>query len=200
MTKEPMFSRRQLLWSLGGGLGGVALARLLAQEGLLASAEPRPAGGLHHHARVRRVIQLFMNGGVSQMDTFDYKPLLERYHGRPFNPGTGERIEAVTSVPGNVLKSPFTFRRHGQSGRWVSSVFPHLARHVDDLAFLMSVASRTNVHGPASYLMNTGFTLGGFPCMGAWIGYGLGSLGDNLPTFVVLPDPRGLPYNNLGNF
>jgi hypothetical protein len=132
------------------------------------------------------------------MDTFDYKPELERRHGQRFDPG--EPVEAVTSVPGSLMKSPFAFRRHGQCGRWVSSVFPHLARHVDDLAFLMSVASRTNVHGPASYLMNTGFTLPGFPCLGAWIGYGLGSLTDNLPTFVAIPDPRGLPYNNLGNF
>jgi hypothetical protein len=187
----PALTRRELLWQLGGGLGGIALADLLAADA--------SGGGLHHAPRVRRVVQLFMNGGVSQMDTFDYKPLLERHHGRPFQPG-GERVEAVTSVPGNVLRSPFRFQRHGQCGRWVSDVFPHLARHVDDLAFLMAVTARTNVHGPASYLMNTGFTLPGFPCMGAWISYGLGRLGDNLPTFVVLPDPRGLPYNNLGNF
>src|SRR5215831_12110080 len=125
-------SRRELLWSLGGGLGGIALVDLLGRQGLLAD-EPRTDlnGGLHHRAQARRVIQLFMNGGVSQVDTFDYKPMLERYHGRRFEPGTGERVEAVTSVPGNVLRSPFTFRRHGQSGRWVSSVFPHLAGHVD---------------------------------------------------------------------
>jgi hypothetical protein len=195
--------RRSLLWHLGGGLGGIALADLLGRQALLAD-RPSPGtdlnGGLHHRARARRVIQLFMNGGASQMDTFDYKPALERYHGRPFNPGGGQRVEAVTSVPGNVLKSPFAFRRHGQSGRWVSSVFPHLARKVDELAFLMSIVPRTNVHGPASYLMNTGFLLPGFPCMGSWLSYGLGSLSDNLPTFVVLPDLRGLPYNNLGNF
>jgi hypothetical protein len=200
------FSRRELLWHFGGGLGGIALAELLGRQGWLA-AEGTPGhpaaelnGGLHHRARARRVVQLFMNGGASQVDTFDYKPTLQRYHGRRFEPGGGRRVEAVTSTPGNVLGSPFTFRRHGQCGRWVSSVFPHLARHVDDLAFLMSVASRTNVHGPASYLMNTGFLLPGFPCAGAWVSYALGGLSDNLPTFVVLPDPRGLPYNNLGNF
>jgi hypothetical protein len=195
--------RRSLLWHLGGGLGGIALADLLGRQALLADGPATGTdlnGGLHHRARARRVIQLFMNGGASQMDTFDYKPVLERYHGRPFNPGGGQRVEAVTSVPGNVLKSPFAFRRHGQSGRWVSSVLPHLARKVDELAFLMSIVARTNVHGPASYLMNTGFLLPGFPCMGSWLSYGLGSLSDNLPTFVVLPDPRGLPYNNLGNF
>lgn len=197
-------NRRQLLWSLGGGLGGVALAHLLGSEHLLGDEAPRPAGdlngGIHHRAKVRRVIQLFMNGGVSQMDTFDYKPLLNRFHGRPFNPGTNERVEAVTSTPGNVLGNPFPFARHGQSGRWVSSVFPHLARKVDDIAFLHSVASKTNVHGTASYMANTGFLLPGFPCLGAWLSYGLGRLSDNLPTFVVMPDARGTPYNNLGNF
>jgi hypothetical protein len=205
LSCQPSFTRRELLWNVGGGLGGVALAQMLGQQGLLADdARQRPAGdlngGLHHRAKVRRVVQLFMNGGVSQVDTFDYKPLLERQHGETFNPGGGQRVEAVTSTPGAVLKSPFAFARHGQCGRWVSSVFPHLARHVDDMAFLMSVVSRTNVHGPASYLMNTGFTLPGFPCLGAWMSYGLGRLSDNLPTFVVLPDPRGLPYNNLGDF
>jgi hypothetical protein len=194
-------SRRELLWRLGGGLGGIALAHLLGQDGLLADT-PTPRkdlnGGLHHRAKVKRVIQLFMNGGASQCDTFDYKPELIKRHGQKFDPG--EKFEAVTSTPGNVLKSPFAFKQHGQSGRWVSSVLPHLAGCVDDLAFLMSMASKTNVHGPASYMMNTGFVLPGFPCLGAWLSYGLGSLNDNLPSFVVLPDPRGLPYNNRGNF
>jgi hypothetical protein len=197
--------RRDVLWRLGGGLGGIALAHLLGQEGLLAGPDrqalrPRPElnGGLHHHARVRRVIQLFMNGGVSQMDTFDFKPELMRRHGRPFDPGV--HVEAPTSKPGNLMKSPFPFRQHGECGRWVSSVFPHLASCVDDMAFLGALSSRTNVHGPASYMMNTGFLVPGFPSLGAWVSYGLGALGENLPTFVVLPDPKGLPYNAKGNF
>jgi hypothetical protein len=196
-------SRRDFLWHFGGGLGGVALASLLAEAGELTGApKPRPefGGGLHHAAKVKRVVQLFMNGGVSQMDTFDHKPELERLHGKPFDPGTAEKPEGVTSTPGNLMKSPFAFKRHGQCGRWVSSVFPHLAKHVDRMAFLMALASKTNVHGPASYMMNTGFLLPGFPCMGAWLSYGLGRLTDNLPTFVVLPDARGLPYNQKGNF
>jgi hypothetical protein len=194
-------SRRELLWRMGGGLGGIALAHLLGQDGLLADTPASSiarSGGLHHRAKAKCVIQLFMNGGASQCDTFDYKPELITRHGQKFDPG--EKFEAVTSAPGNVLKSPFTFKQHGQCGRWVSSVFPHLAECVDDLAFLMSMASRTNVHGPASYMMNTGFVLPGFPCLGAWLSYGLGSLNNNLPTFVVLPDSRGLPYNNRGNF
>jgi hypothetical protein len=196
-------SRRDFLWHFGGGLGGIAFAQLLAEAGELPGA-PKPRaefnGGLHHTAKVKRVIQLFMNGGVSQPDTFDYKPELEKRHGKPFDPGTGEKVEGVTSTPGNLMKSPFPFKQHGQCGRWVSSVFPHLATQVDRIAFLMAVASKTNVHGPASYMMNTGFMLPGFPCMGAWLSYGLGRLSDNLPTFVVLPDARGLPYNQKGNF
>ncbi len=197
------FSRRDFLFHAGGGLGGIALARMLADAGELpGGARPDPAfnGGLHHRAKVRRVVQLFMNGGVSQMDTFDYKPELIKGHGKPFDPGTAEKPEGVTSTPGNLMKSPFAFAQHGQCGRWVTSVFPHLAKQVDRMAFLMAVASKTNVHGPASYMMNTGFILPGFPCMGAWLSYGLGRLTDNLPTFVVLPDARGLPYNQKGNF
>jgi hypothetical protein len=193
--------RREALWRLGGGLGGIALTEMLGRDALLAqTAAPQRElnGGLHHRARVRRVIQLFMNGGVSQMDTFDYKPELNRRHGEDFNPG--QHVEAPTSAPGKLMKCPFKFRRHGESGRWVSDVFPHLAGFVDDMAFLMAMVSKTNVHGPGSYMMNTGFILPGFPCMGAWISYGLGALADNLPTFVVLPDPKGLPYNAKGNF
>ncbi|MEW6159751.1 MAG: DUF1501 domain-containing protein [Verrucomicrobiota bacterium] len=197
-------SRREFLWRFGGGLGGIALAHLLGQHGLLASDAPLPKpkpelnGGLHHRAKVRRVIQLFMNGGASQCDTFDYKPELIRRSGQKFEPGV--KVEAATSTPGNLMKSPFEWKQHGACGRWVSSVFPHIATCVDDLAFLMAMASKTNVHGPGSYMMNTGSLTPGFPCLGAWISYGLGSLSDNLPTFVVLPDPRGLPYNNMGNF
>lgn len=195
--------RRDFLWHFGGGLGGIALAQLLAEAGELTGVpKPKPEfnGGLHHPAKVKRVVQLFMNGGVSQPDTFDYKPELEKRHGQPFQPGTAEKVEGVTSTPGNLMKSPFPFKKHGQCGRWVSSVFPHLATQVDRMAFLMAVQSKSNVHGPASYMMNTGFILPGFPCMGAWLSYGLGRLTDNLPTFIVLPDARGLPYNQKGNF
>ncbi len=158
-------------------------------------------GRLHHAPKAKRVIQLFMNGGVSQMDTFDPKPRLAALHNQAFDPGAGQLVESVTSSPGfKVLQSPFEFKRHGQSGRWVSSVFPHMAGIVDDMAFLMSMVSKTNVHGLGSYMQNTGFTLPGFPCMGAWISYALGKMNENLPEFVVLPDPNGLPYNNLGNF
>jgi hypothetical protein len=197
---RPAVSRREWLWSSGGGLGGVALACLLAADDMGAEPGAAPLGqrlGLHHPPKARRVIQLFMNGGMSQMDTFDYKPELQKRDGEKVDFGIAS---AVTSVPGNVMKCPFEFRQHGQCGRWVSSVFPELAGCVDDMAFLMAMQSKTNVHGPASYMMNTGFTLPGFPCLGAWLGYGLGRLTDQLPAFVVLPDARGLPYNQAGNF
>ena len=202
----PAASRREFLWRLGGGLGGAALAQMLGMDRLIGAdtaVHARPgmlSRGLHHPARAKRVIQLFMNGGASQMDLFDHKPALFRRAGEKFDPGRGEHVEAPTSEPGKILKPPFEFRRHGQSGRWVSSLMPHLAGHVDDIAFLMAMQSRTNVHGPGSYLMNTGFLLPGFPCLGAWVGYALGSECDNLPTFVVLPDVKGLPYNQKGNF
>lgn len=200
-------TRRELLASVGGGFGSLALIELLHRNAVggapLADSpanNTRPPGGGHHPARARRVIQLFMNGGASQQDLFDFKPELVKRHGQPFDPGTGDRIEAATSAPGNVLGPQFKFRRHGQCGRWVSELFPHLAQHVDEMAFLMAMTSRTNVHGPASYLMNTGSLFPGFPCFGAWVSYGLGSETENLPSFVVLPDARGLPYNQKGNF
>jgi len=196
-----MLSRRELFHCAAGGIGGVALAQLLARDQALASPIETPLhGGLHHPAKANRVIQLFMNGGASQMDLFDYKPLLQQRHGQKFEPVTNERVEAATSVPGQVLGSPFHFSRKGECGRWVSSLLPHLSRHVDEMAVLLSMTSKTNVHGPASYLMNTGFQLPGFPCFGAWVSYGLGAINENLPAFVVLPDARGLPYNQRGNF
>lgn len=184
------------------GLGGIALASLLGRSDGLAGVTPHPSlrGGLHHPAKARQVIQLFMNGGASQCDLFDYKPQLIARHGQPFDPGGGRRVEASVSVPGAIMKSPFEWAQHGQSGRWVSSAFPHTARIVDDLAFLMAMTSKSNVHGPAAYLQNTGFVLPGFPCLGSWLSYGLGQLSENVPAFVALPDARGLPYNGRNAF
>src|SRR5882724_2112696 len=113
---NPMLTRRDLLLRTAGGFGGLALAHLLATD-TPGAAKPDLNGGLHHRAKARRVIQLFMNGGASQMDTFDYKPTLQRRHGQTFDPGNGQRVEAVTSVPGKILGCPHPFRQHGQSGR-----------------------------------------------------------------------------------
>lgn len=186
-------TRRDFLGTLSGGLGGIALASLLDRDASASLA-------VDHRPAAERVIQLFMNGGASQCDLFDYKPRLAALHGKPFDPGNGERVEASISTPGAVMKSPFAWARHGQCGRWVSSVLPNLAKHVDDMAFLLAMQSKSNVHGPAAYLQTTGFVLPGFPCAGAWVSYALGSLADNVPAFVVLPDGRGLPYNGRSAF
>ncbi|RYD36442.1 MAG: DUF1501 domain-containing protein, partial [Verrucomicrobiaceae bacterium] len=190
-----VLSRRRFLQNYGGGFGALALSHLLTGG---SQGSVSLAGGLHHRPKAKRIIQLFMNGGTSQMDTFDYKPELARRHGEMAGPK--EKPEGQTGMPGAVMKSPFEFKQHGQSGRWVSSVFPHQAKHVDRMAFLMAMTGATNVHGPGSYLMNTGFQLPGFPSLGAWLSYGLGSENENLPAYVVLPDVRGLPYNQRGNF
>ncbi len=200
---SPANSRREFLWNLGGGLGGIALAQLLAENGLLAQDHAakdasQPAGGLHHPAKAKRVVQFFMSGAASQCDMFDYKPELIQPHGQPFDPG--EKVELFQSKPGDCMASPWAWKQYGQCGKWMSDLVPHLAGCVDDMAFIHSMVSKSNVHGPATFMQNTGFVLPGFPSMGAWISYGLGSLTDNLPTFVVLPDARGFPPNGPGNW
>ncbi len=196
------FDRREFLWRHGGGLGGIALAWLLGRQGLL-SASPASAvlagnGGLHHPARARRVVQLFMSGAASQCDTFDYKPRLLRDSGKPFD--VGEKVELFQSEPGTFMKSPWDWRQYGESGKWISDLVPHLGNCVDDMAFIHSMVSKSNVHGPGTFMQATGFVLPGFPSMGAWISYGLGSLNENLPTFVVLPDVRGFAPNGPANW
>jgi hypothetical protein len=186
-------TRRAFLGSFATGLTGVALAGLMQRDGW-ASAPACPA------PKAKRVIQLFMNGGASQCDLFDYKPQLIARHGQKFDPGSGERVEASISTPGALMKSPFEWAQHGQCGRWVSSALPQLAKHVDDMAFLMAMQSASNVHGPAAYLQTSGFLFPGFPCAGPWISYALGSLSQDVPAFVALPDARGLPYNGRSAF
>lgn len=195
-------TRRQAFAKSGGAFALLALGHLLGRDAGANSpgnsSHPAEFPVRHHPPRVRRVIQLFMTGGASPMDTFDYKPELARLHGQMLGPK--EKPEGFTAPAGAIMKSPFAFAQHGQSGRWVSSVFPEQAKLVDEMAFLMAMKTKTNVHGPGTYMMNSGFLLPGFPCMGAWISYALGNLTDNLPTFVVLPDERGLPYNQKGCF
>jgi Protein of unknown function (DUF1501) len=197
------FDRRSFLWNYGGGLGGIALAHLLSQEGLLADDKPALskaplAGGLHHRARARRVVQLFMSGAASQCDMFDYKPELIRRHGQPWDPG--EKVELFQSAPGSCMGSPWNWKQYGQCGKWMSDLVPQLAECVDDMAFVHSMVAKSNVHGPATFMQNTGFVIPGFPHMGSWISYGLGSLNDNLPNFVVMPDMRGFAPNGPLNW
>jgi hypothetical protein len=195
-----MLSRRYFLWRAGGGLGGIALAQLLGSEGVLADSASRAElnGGLHHRAKAKRVVQLFMSGAASQCDTFDYKPELIKRHGQKFDPGG--KVELFQSSPGAVMKSPWGWKPYGQCGKYASDLVPHLASCVDDMAFIHSMVSKSNVHGPATFMQATGFVLPGFPSVGAWVAYGLGSLNENLPAFVVLPDSRGFAPNGPANW
>ena len=186
---ESPLDRRGFLQAAGGGFGGLALNSLLSQT---ANA------GTHHPPRAKRIIQIFCPGGWSQVDTFDYKPELERRSGQPFDPDG--KLQFFASKPGNCLPSQWKFRQHGESGLWMSDLFPKLATCIDDMAFIYSMQSKTALHGPGCFMMNTGQTLPGFPSMGAWVTYGLGSESANLPAFVVLPDPRGLPPGGIINW
>lgn len=197
-------TRRNFLWELGGGLGGVALTALLAEGGFLRAAQGASgaislaARAPHFAPRAKRVIQIFCPGGISQVDTWDYKPELIRHAGQPFDPGG--KLTFFASKPGNCQPGYWPFRQYGASGRWMSSLFPRLATCVDDMAFIYSMTSKTALHGPGCFMMNTGFIQPGFPSMGAWVTYGLGCETENLPAFVVLPDPRGLPPGGAVNW
>jgi hypothetical protein len=212
-------SRRQLLARAGGGAGLLALAALLADEGLLAghataaeaelpggaAADPRlnPLAPKHSHfpAKAKSVIWLFMNGGPSQVDTWDYKPELEKRDGQELE-GFDKNTGFFTAQVGPVMKSPFRFARHGESGAWVSEIFPEMAKHVDDMAFIHSCYTGSNNHSPALFMMNTGTTRMGFPSAGSWVTYGLGSESLSLPAFVAMTDPlgRGLPKGYSQNW
>ncbi|MFT5042782.1 MAG: hypothetical protein ACI8TX_003775 [Hyphomicrobiaceae bacterium] len=171
----------------------MALASLLTGESRGAAPSP-----LHHVPKAKRVIQIFCAGGMSHVDTFDYKPELERRAGQPFDPGG--KLQFFASKPGNCQPSYWKFRQHGESGRWISDLLPGLATCVDDMSFIYSMRSETALHGPGNFLMNTGQTMPGFPSMGSWVTYGLGSEAENLPAFVVLPDVRGLPPGGTINW
>jgi hypothetical protein len=202
MTHDRWLDRREFLGSLGTGLGSIALAAMLAEE-TPAAAGPQSGSSLaakapHFPARAKRVIQVFCPGAVSHLDTFEYKPELIKRHGEPM-PGTGP-IVTFQGGNGNLMKSPWGWAQHGQSGKWISDLLPHLAGCVDDIAFIHSVTAKSNTHGPAMLQMNTGFILEGFPSMGAWTVYGLGSGSQNLPAFVAIPDARGNPPNGPANW
>jgi len=189
-------SRRDFLSSSSSGLAGVALAWMLHHDarGETAGAIVQP----HFKPKAKRIIQIFCCGGVSHIDTFDHKPDLAKFHGKSLE-NKGEN-KGFFGQPGKIMQSPFAFKQRGKSGAWVSDLLPHLATCVDDLAFIHSMTSKSNNHTPATFQMNSGFTLNGFPSMGAWLSYGLGTANENLPTFVVLPDPAGLPAGGSINW
>jgi hypothetical protein len=192
-------SRRQMLSRCAGGFGSVAAAALLPQAGLAATSNPLAPRQPHFPARARNIIFLYMDGGPSQVDTFDYKPLLEKHHGEDPRRAIGKLEPTQFNNVGKVLKSPWEFRQHGESGQWISSLFPHLARHADDLCVIKSLTSKFPEHTSANYFLHTGSGLQGRPSMGAWVGYGLGSLSRNLPGFVVINGGL-IPPGGLDNF
>jgi len=193
----PAMSRRHFLWETGGGFGGIALAWMLSREAR-AAQDPSSATMPHFPPRAKRAVQIFCLGGVSHIDTFDFKPDLAKHHGQKLV-GKGEN-KGFFGQPGLIMKSPFRFHQHGRSGHWVSDLLPHLAECVDDVAFIHSMTAKSNNHSPATFQMNSGFTMNGFPSMGAWLSYGLGTENENLPAYVVLPDPRGLPAGGSINW
>ena len=195
-TDQPALSRRDFLWQSGGGLGGLALTAMLGREPLLAKGVL--SGTLHHPPKAKRVIQLFMGGAASHLDTFDFKPALIRHHGEKSD--FGEHVEAFQNGLGPWMQSPFAFTRHGQSGKHLSEAVAPLGEVVDDLAFVHNLVGKTGVHSQATYLQATGFQRPGFPGMGSWVSYALGSENENLPTFVVLPDHRGYASNGPKNW
>jgi len=204
-----IWSRRDFLFQSGGGIGGLSLAYLLSQDGLLGASTgacdvkasgfnpyaPKPP---HFAPRAKRVISLFMSGGVSHIDTFDPKPALEKYAGQPLT-GKGE-VVVRQGNPGPLMPSPFSFRKFGQCGMDVSSLFPLIAQHVDEMAFLRSVYGRSNDHVQASYELNTGKIQMGLPSVGSWVTYGLGSENQSLPAFVVIYDYHGGPLGGPANW
>ncbi|MDA2926124.1 DUF1501 domain-containing protein [Acidobacteria bacterium AH-259-G07] len=196
------WSRRDFLSRSCNGLGALALAGLLAEElGATPSASsPLASRPQHFPRKAKHCIFLFMSGGVSQVDTFDYKPALEKFAGQrvPKMAGFSGEIEGFLSSPHRVIPSPWEFKRMGESGHYVSTLFPHLSECVDDLAFIFGIEVDNNNHGPATLHVNTGSQFPGHPSVGAWITYGLGSPNQNLPGYVVIQDPRGAPINGAG--
>ena len=194
-------TRRDWLKSVPGGIAGAALTWLLSQEKSLGADSPtgfqprRP----HFAPKAKSVIHLFMNGGPSQMDLFDPKPFLDKHHGEKYFDKIAGEVESPQSA-GALMRSPFRFARHGQCGMWVSDAMPHLARHVDDLALIRSMHTTNLTHEPAVYLIQSGKMGPGRPTLGSWVVYGLGSECQNLPAYVVLDDPLGLPVNGVENW
>jgi hypothetical protein len=202
-------TRREFLWQAGGAFTSVALTGLLSADGFIASQAvaadgvtpyknplaPKPP---HFAAKAKSVIFLFMYGGPSHVDTFDYKPKLYDLDGQTVPVKTKGRGGEKSN--GRVVGPKWKFKQYGQSGQWVSDLFPHLATCVDDIAFLKSLTAESPIHGSAMLMMNSGRILSGSPCLGSWVNYGLGTVNENLPGFVVMLDPTGGPISGAKNW
>src|SRR5262245_32215036 len=204
-----LLDRRRFLSHAAEGLGGIALSCLLAQEGLLADDRspirpairpeaPLAARGAHFTPKARRVLVIFCSGACSHLDTWDYKPELIKRHDTPM-PGS-DKLITFQGKSGNLIKSPWQFKPRGESGKYLSDLLPNLAELADEMCFIHSMTSKTNTHGPGENHMSTGFTVDGYPSAGAWVSYALGSECDNLPAFVAIPDPRGVPQAGPSNW
>lgn len=192
------FDRRRWLANAANGFGSLALATMLQGESLGKESKTDSKMIQHHPAKAKRVVQLFMAGAASHIDLFDYKPQLEKDHGKPSD--FGEKVEAFQDGLGPWLKPIWPFQAYGECGKQLSDVVADFGSVVDEMAFVHNVVGKSGVHSQATLLQTTGFDRPGFPSMGSWVGYALGSLNDNLPTFVVLPDHRGFASNGTKNW
>jgi len=197
MNTLPNISRRTLLDSFPSGLAGLGLLQLLRESPAAGAASAEPSA-THHIPRAKRVLQIFCPGGASHMDLWEHKPGLDKWHGKPL-PGEENQL-SFQGKNGNLMKSPWPFVPSGESGKLMTTILPHMAQHVDDMAFVHSMQSKSNTHGPGCVFMNTGHATEGFPGAGAWLSYALGSANDNLPTYVAIPDIRGAPPNGKANW
>lgn len=196
--------RRRFLGQSSTALGSIALTSLLGHEGLLPAQDPvinpgkpyapRPS---HFPAKAKRVVMIFCAGAVSQLETWDYKPELIKRDGTPLAGGPAVTFQGPA---GNLARPQYEFRQRGKTGKWVSELIPNLAELTDDIAFVHSLTSKSNTHGPAENFLSTGFVLDGFPSVGSWVTYALGSENQNLPAFVAIPDPRGVPQAGSNNW
>ncbi len=199
-----LLDRRNFLSSTATALGSIALTDLLSVDRLLAApgpiidpARPYAARLPHFPAKAKNVVVIFCAGAVSQLETWDYKPELIKHDGKPLAGGPAVTFQGPA---GNLARPQYTFRPRGQTGKMVSDLIPHLAELTDDIAFIHSLTSKSNTHGPAENFLSTGFVLDGFPSLGSWVSYALGSENQDLPVFISILDPRGVPQNGSNNW
>lgn len=204
--RQALLDRRRFLGDASTALGAIALASLLDRDRLLAgtsnrikihATSPFAPRKPHFAAKAKNVLVLFCAGAVSQLETWDYKPELIKWDDKPLPGGPAVTFQGPA---GNLARPQYRFQQRGQTGKWVSDMIPHLSALTDDIAFVHSLTSKSNTHGPAENFLSTGFPLDGFPSLGAWVTYALGSENDDLPAYVAIPDPRGVPQNGANNW
>ncbi|NNE92807.1 MAG: DUF1501 domain-containing protein [Verrucomicrobiales bacterium] len=194
---QPLPRRQFLHGSAAAGLSQIALGSMLAKE-KIDPTNPYAPRRSHFEPKAKNVIVVFCSGAISHVDTFDYKPELIRQHGNPL-PGN-EKLVSFQGPNGNLTKPLWDFKPRGECGKMVSNLVPHIGDMADDICFLHSLTNKSNTHGPAENVMNTGFAFDGFPSMGSWVNFGLGSENQDLPSFVAIEDPRGMPQSGPNNW